>query len=316
MVKKTKSKRQNKKKSKKIYGGDPNESSTLNRLGQKQLMNYAANNALSNVNLDTNQKQLLNKMSSNISSKYIDQRNTSASPESNFQLLIKIIIGELNSITDIALKFIGNELNLDLNQNEEIIINQLKGKLRQVINILKSEEVQTLIGELFYEGLALYKPLIEKAADSLNELIEKEVKIGIRIVNTALTELPPVFFFMEMINLLTSLVTALTSMAKFVPAIADSIQQIDNFKKKLIQTQNQMDPLVKTRLNEFTPNPSLELKPITKMNGGNLPSMKKLINERKMIGGKIEKSRSNFLNPNLTLSHLIKPHFNKSRKII
>lgn len=315
MVKKTKSKRQNKKKSKKIYGGAPIEAS-LNRLGQKQLMNYAANNALNNVSLDSNQKQLLNKMSSNISSKYIDQSNSSVSSESNFQLLIKIVLGELNILTDMALKFIADELNLDLNQNEEIIINQLKGKLRQLINILKSEEVQSLIGELFYEGMEIYKPLIEKAADSLNELVEKEVKIGIRIVNTAITEFPPIFFFMELINLLISLVTALTSIAKFVPALADSVQQIEDFKNKLIHAQEQMDSLVRNRLNEIPTHPSTELKPITKMVGGRLPNMKKIINERIMIGGKIEKSRSNFLNPNLTLSHLIKPHFNRSRKII
>lgn len=316
MVKKTRSKRQNKKKSKKIYGGDPIGSSSLNRLGQKQLMNYATNNALNKVNLDTNQKQLLNKMSSNISSQYTKQMNPNASTNSNLQLFIKIILAELNSVTDMMLRFIGDELNVDLNQNEQLVVKQLKEKLRQIINILKSEEIQVLIGELFYEGLAVYKPIIEKAADTLSELVEKEVKVGIRIFNTAITEIPPVFFFMEVINFLTSIVTALTAMAKFVPAIADSINQIDSFKNKLIQTQNQMDSLVKSRLNNLPQNPSVD-----GFNGNTLNrnmkgglSMKKLINQRKMIGGRIEKSRADFLNPNLTLSQLIKPHFNKSRK--
>ena len=48
------------------------------------------------------------------------------------------------------------------------------------------------------------------------------------------------------------------------------------------------------------------------IDGGAL--MKKLMKERKMIGGNIEKSRANFLNPNLILSQLIMPHKNKSRK--
>jgi hypothetical protein len=273
-------------------------------MGQQQI----AKQALSNLPIGQQFSPMANKFTSQVTKKYNQQNNSNATPESNFQLLLKIIISEINGITELLLSTVADELNLDLNQSNEMIMNQLKDKLKIVVEILKSDEVRTLFEETFNEGLEIYMPLLYKAADSLNELAEKEVKIGVRIVNTAITEIPIVFFMVEIINFLTSLVTALKAVAQFVPAIADSIKKIEDFRDKLINSQNQLELFIKNKLESKAAQNNHYLSTASNpiQHGGIL--MKKLLKEKKLIGGSIEKSRADFLNPNLTLSQLIKPH--------
>jgi hypothetical protein len=315
---KSKSKRHYKKKSKKIYGGTkPPNGSSLSNFGKQQLTNYA----MSKLPLDSSSSPMTNKMTSQISKKYLQQTDTNATPESNLKLFIKIIVSELNLVTETILKTASETMNIDLKQSDEILMMELKDKLKKVVDILKSEEVRGLLEETFNEGLAIYIPLIYKAADSLNELAEKEVKVGVRIVNTAITEIPIVFFIVEFINFLTTVITALKAVAQFVPALAESIQKIEDFKNKLTQAKGQLSSLVKEKLEseskfiDSTKNP-LPLKLENGMPpaaGGGL--MKKLMKERKMIGGSIEKSRVDFLTlSQLIIPHNKKPYQNKSKK--
>jgi len=316
---KSKSKRHYKKKSKKIYGGiKPSNDSSLSNFGKQQLTNYA----MSKLPLDSSSSPMTNKMTSQISKKYLQQSDSNATPESNLKLFIKIIVSELNLVTESILKTASETMNIDLKQGDEVLIMELKDKLKKVVDILKSEEVRGLLEETFNEGLAIYIPLIYKAADSLNELAEKELKVGVRIVNTAITEIPIVFFIVEFINFLTTVVTALKAVAQFVPAVAESIEKIEDFQNKLTQAKGQLSSIVKQKLESESKfiDPTKNPMPLQPENGMMPPAaggglMKKLMKERKMIGGSIEKARVDFLTlSQLIIPHNKKPYQNKSKK--
>jgi len=330
---KSKSKRQYKKKSKKIYYGgvDP-------RLGLAQ---YAAKNALGSLSLDPTQtaktaafqafndkvpsdyKKLLDhpvidKMGSRVMDSYLKERDPNNKPtlESNLQLILKLIAAEGNHLTDIFINNVSKELNIDLNQNADQIVSQLRAKITLIINILKSEQGQAFVmelEELFNQGLSIFKPIINKTLDEFNQTLEKELKVLVRIGNTAATEFPPFFLAEEFINFLTALITGLTAAAKIFPEVADALNKIDKFKQEVTNMQGKFNNLVNQDLRANL-NPPLTgaLPSNVPIRGGSI--MKKLMKERKMLGGSIEKARADFLNPNLTLSQLIRPHRIKSRK--
>jgi hypothetical protein len=290
-------------------------------------------------------------MVSKFGSKVLERDNNS-NPTliSNLELVLKLIALEGNQVADSTIKNIAKELNLDLNKGSEEIINQIRGKVTGLIDLLKSEQGEALlieINELFNESLSVFKPIIYQTLDEFNIALKKELKLLFRIANEAATELPPIFLIEEISNMLSTFIILITSAAKIFPAVADGLEKIYSFKQKVSNMQENFNQLVNQQAsNRLMNNNSLQIpqsqtllqqpiirqptlpqpiipqptlpQPTIPQNMNNLEGgalMKKIMKERKMIGGNIEKSRADFLNPNLTLSQLIKPHNNnKSRK--
>jgi hypothetical protein len=316
MSNRTKHKRKYIKKSKKFYGGIGNYSS----FAQQQALNQ-----LPSSYKDLTKNPMVSKMGSKYRDNYEKERNPNSSPTliSNLELILKLIALKGNQLADSFIQNVAKNLNLDINQGSEEIINQITGKVRGLIDILKSEQGEKMIAEitdLFNEGLSIFKPIVFQTLEEFNVALKKELKLLFRIANEAATELPPVFLIEEISNLISTFIIFLTSVAKIFPAVAEGLEKIESFKQKVSNMQGNFNQLVNQDLsnklissNNSLPAPkSIISQNMNSVNGGAL--MKKLMKERKMIGGNIEKSRANFLNPNLILSQLIMPHKNKSRK--
>ena len=331
MSNRTKHKKKFIKKSKKLYGGKD-----ISSFAQQQMGNYAANQALSQLPSgykDFTKNPMVSKMGSKVMDSYEKERNPNSNPTliSNLELVLKLIALEGNQLAESFTQNVAKELNLDLNQGSEEIISQIRGKITGLLDILKSEQGEALVAEiteLFNEGLSVFKPIVYQTLDEFNIALKKELKLLFRIANEAATELPPIFLIEEVSNMLSTFIILLTSVAKIFPAVAEGLEKIESFKQKVSNMQGNFNQLVNQETsNRLLNNNSLSvpktiLKPaisqstipsnMNDIDGGAL--MKKLMKERKMIGGNIEKSRANFLNPNLILSQLIMPHKNKSRK--
>ena len=316
MSNRTKHKRKYIKKSKKFYGGIGNYSSFV----QQQALNQ-----LPSSYKDLTKNPMVSKMGSKYTDNYEKERNPNSTPTliSNLELVLKLIALKGNQLADSFIQNVAKNLNLDINQGSEEIINQITGKMRGLIDILKSEQGEKMIAEitdLFNEGLSIFKPIVFQTLEEFNVALKKELKLLFRIANEAATELPPVFLIEEVSNLISTFIIFLTSVAKIFPAVAEGLEKIENFKQKVSNMQGNFNQLVNQDLsnklissnNSLSAPKSILSQNMNSLNGGAL--MKKLMKERKMIGGNIEKSRANFLNPNLILSQLIMPHKNKSRK--
>jgi hypothetical protein len=337
MANKTKSKRKYIKRSKKIYGGFTGSPSLAEQqLANKELSKLPYNSSFLdptkfakdatykalNNNLSPEYKKVLeNPIVNKVMDNYSKARdpNSQATLESNLQLILKLIVVEGNHLTDMFINNIAKELNIDLNQSADQIIIQLKSKIGVIIDILKSSQGKEFVAELeelFNEGLTIFKPIMNKTLDEFNKTLEKELKLLVRIGNTAATEFPPFFLAEEFMNFLTALITALKSTAKIFPEVAEALDKIESFKEKVLNMQGKFSGLInqnlRTKLNSNVTQTIPSINQKLSSSGGSL--MKKLIKERKIIGGSIEKSRADFLNPNLTLSQLIRPHHNKSKK--
>jgi hypothetical protein len=346
MVNKTRHKRKNTRHSKRLYGGLKDLTNSLSQYGQQQLVNYAANKSI-NDNLSPEYQKIfknpmVNKVGSNVMSNYNNQKDNNSSPSllSNLELIFKLVAVEGNKVIDLFIQNIGKELNVDLNQSSEQVISQIRGKIKGIMDMLNSEQGEALVAELtdlFNESLSVFKPIVYQTLEEFNMALTKELKVLVRIANEAASEIPPVFLLEELSNLFATLVVLLTSVAKIFPPIAEALDKVKNLKAKASNMQSNFSSLInQSAANQFqnisTPNissnqlvsnPNLnksveipsQIVPKSNMeniNGGAF--MKKLLKQRKMIGGSIEKSRADFLNPNLTLSQLIKPHKHRSRR--
>jgi hypothetical protein len=351
MVNKTRHKRKNTRHSKRLYGGLKDLNNSLSQYGQQQLVNYAANKSINN-NLSPEYQQIfknpmVNKVGSNVMSNYNNQKDNNSSPTllSNLELIFKLVAVEGNQVIDLFIQNIGKELNIDLNQSSEQVISQIRGKIKGIMDMLNSEQGEALVAELtelFNESLSVFKPIVYQTLEEFNNALTKELKVLVRIANEAASEIPPVFLLEELSNLISTLVILLTSVAKIFPPIAEALDKVKSLKAKASNMQSNFSSLINQSAanqlqnistpnistpnissNQLVSNPNLnnsveipsQIVPKSNMeniNGGAI--MKKLLKQRKMIGGSIEKSRADFLNPNLTLSQLIKPHKNKSRR--
>jgi len=174
---------------------------------------------------------------------------------------------------------------------------------KEILNSAGNTEKIHDLSEKASAVLGAAEPFINESEKIAEEAVIKTVQTGTEAAIAASNMFPPI----EAANAIADLVKEGAIVGKSMLAEGKAMLQakdqltspinnlISDFKQGKDQLQGQINN-VQTRV------------PAT---GG---SLKNIIKHSKMIGGRIQKSRSEFLNPQLVLSQLINPHKRKTHK--
>jgi len=259
----------------------------------------------------------------------------------NFKKAISIAAQAGDNLVSSGLNKVADVVGVNPNEGIENIVHEEANKVKQFADVLKSPEGEELIseakeiGEQAFDGVV--KPVIDKVAEESTDFITKELDIGAKGVNAALGEFPPYFALEELADVGAAAGTAIESGLNVIPAITGAVGEANEVKNKGINFVDRVKGMfsgfntsvashldaIKSKVdeqgekineNQITNPISSSLQGNSISRGGGGGNLSKLIKQAKMIGGRTQKARADFLNPHLTLSQLVQPHRSKTQR--
>jgi hypothetical protein len=277
-----------KRKSKRMYGGDP-----TNMIPEDAVPTNAVPTITSNI---VNTGKLLSSVATNLAAQGIQS----------------------------AAEAVGVDPNKSVQDN----INEIGDKVANINTALDSPEGQQLkaeTSELLANSIDILDPSIKKAENIANDALLKLSDTGTGILVTAANELPPIFLMNELSKFGTAAAQAGEGIAELTTTGTQALKNLEEQKRKAETIWEKGKTLVNnitTGVNETVSNGISELQKKVDSNsyvdsnnrlglaGG---SLKKIHKDALMIGGRVSKSHLEFISPHVNRKHLLGKYRNTKR---
>ena len=275
----------NKRKSKRIYGGEP-----TNMIHEDVVPTNAVPTITSNI---VNTGKLLSSVATNLVAEGIES----------------------------ATEAVGVDPNKSVQDN----INEIGDKVANINTALDSPEGQQLkaeTSELLANSIDILDPSIKKAENIANDALLKLSDTGTGILVTAANELPPIFLINELSKFGTAAAQAGEGIAELTTTGTQALKNLEEQKRKAETIWEKGKTLVNnitTGVNKTVSNGISELqKKVDSRSYNNRlglagGSLKKIHKDALMIGGRVSKSHLEFISPHVNRKQLLGKYRNTKR---
>jgi len=306
-----------KRKSRRMYGGDPNA-------------------VISEENKARNDLSLM----PNLAAKGI-QPTTEEVPTvmSNLEASGNLLMSETSNLAAKGIQSTAEAFGIDPNISVQDNINEIGDKVENISAALDSPEGEQLkaeTGKLLADSLEVLEPSIKKAENIAKDSLVKLGDTGTGILVTAMNEIPPIFLINEMSKFGTAAAQAGEAVAELTTTGTQAIENLEEQKRKASSLWEKGTSL----FNNFSKNinknvadriasaqesvnkegkklvessiPKVEMPQINSAMASD-GSIKKIQNEAKMIGGRARRSHLYFLAPHVHRSQILRQYGGKTQ---
>ena len=252
---------------------------------------------------------------------------------SNFNSAVNLGASAANKVVSTGLEKLGESVGIDINKSAQENVDEITKELTKVVNVLNSpqgEELKKEASEVLKDSLEILEPSIKKGEEILSDGAKKLTETGTSMVVTALNEFPPIFAATELSKAVTASVQAGKTIADLTTTGTESLINLEQQKKKadnLIDKATNLFNSISETGNKYaskaigTAQNFVDNYGINKNKNMNIQNVnktfKKYQNEAKMIGGRLDKSRSEFMSPFINKSRTLKlKRRNNRRKLL
>ena len=205
-----------------------------------------------------------------------------------------------------GLDIMGKSIGVDIDNPQSFgeKLDNIKTSLTDPTNVEKTKEILGNAGKYVEVGIDAVAPVFEKTADKILPVVMKETDKAVEsglgtLVNLAEDVAGPIIGIPRtLLSAAEAFNASVNAGSELIKGTAEVIQGTqENFNKKMDET---MSSVPETSKEEFTPS--------IKSQGG---SLKKIQSEAKMIGGRTDQSRLEFLTPHVNSSQIMRQYGGK-----
>jgi hypothetical protein len=249
-----------------------------------------------------------------------NQAEANPTLSSNFNSALNLGASVTNKVVSTGLEKLGETVGIDINKSAEENVNEITKELTKVVNVLNSpqgEELKKEASEVLKDSLEILEPSIKKGEEILSDGAKKLTETGTSMVVTALNEFPPIFAATELSKAVTASAQAGKTIADLTTTGTEALTHLDQQKKKatnligkatnlfnsISDTGNKYASKVigtaQNYVDKYGTNKNMNIQNVNK-------TFKKYQNQAKMIGGRLDKSRTEFMSPFINKRKTIK----------